>query len=95
MFTKLLIYKYTFIRPLAPLLLTACTRVTVPYLAHEPPADLTQPCPALQPLAGMTGKDMTLWIITAANQYHDCAARHAGLVQATRIEGSVTRYEWR
>ena len=95
MFTKLLIYKYTFIRPLAPLLLTACTRVTVPYLAHEPPADLTQPCPALQPLAGMTGKDMTLWIITTANQYHDCSARHAGLVQATRIEGSVTRYEWR
>ena len=95
MFTKLLIYKYTFIRPLAALLLTACTRVTVPYLAHEPPADLTQPCPALQPLAGMTGKDMTLWIITAANQYHDCAARHAWLVQATRIEGSVTRYEWR
>ena len=95
MFTKLLNYKYTFIRPLAALLLTACTRVTVPYLAHEPPADLTQPCPAQQPLAGMTGKDMTLWIITAANQYHDCAARHAGLVQATRIEGSVTRYEWR
>ena len=78
-----------------PLLLTACTRVTVPYLAHEPPADLTQPCPALQSLAGMTGKDMTLWIIEAANQYHDCAARHAALVQATRIEGSVTRYEWR
>ena len=95
MLTKLLNYKYTFIRPLAALLLTACTRVTAPYLAHEPPADLTQPCPALQPLAGMTGKDMTLWIITAANQYHDCAARHAGLVQATRIEGSVTRYEWR
>lgn len=80
---------------IACIFLTACTRVTVPYLAHEPPADLTQPCPALQPLTGMTGKDMTLWIITAANQYHDCAARHAGLVQAIRIEGSVTRYEWR
>lgn len=77
------------------LLLAGCTRVTVPYLAHEPPADLTQPCPALQPLVGMTGKDMTLWIITAANQYHDCAARHAALVQATKVEGKVTHYEWR
>lgn len=80
---------------IACIFLTACTRVTVPYLAHEPPADLTQPCPALQPLAGMTGKDMTLWIITTANQYHDCAARHAALVQATKVEGKVTHYEWR
>lgn len=95
MFFKLLISKGIIYRPLAALLLTACTRVTVPYLAHEPPADLTQPCPALQPLVGMTGRDMTLWIIEAANQYHDCAARHAALVQATKVEGKVTHYEWR
>lgn len=95
MFFKLLISKGVIYRPLAALLLTACTRVTVPYLAHEPPADLTQPCAALQPLVGMTGRDMTLWIIEAANQYHDCAARHAALVQATKVEGKVTHYEWR
>ena len=95
MLFKLLISKGIIYRPLAALLLTACTRVTVPYLAHEPPADLTQPCPALQPLVGMTGRDMTLWIIEAANQYHDCAARHAALVQATKVEGKVTHYEWR
>ena len=78
-----------------PFLFTACTRVTVPYLAHEPPADLTQPCPALQPLTGMTGRDMTLWIIEAANQYHDCAARHAALVEATRVEGAASFYTWK
>ena len=78
-----------------PLLLTACTRTPVPYLAHEPPADLTQPCAALQPLAGMTGRDMTLWIIEAANQYHDCAARHAALVEATRVEGETSFYTWK
>lgn len=80
---------------LVMLTLTACTRVTVPYLAHEPPADLTQPCPALQPLAGMTGADMTRWIIETAHLYADCKARHEALVEATRVQGEVTRYEWK
>lgn len=80
---------------IACIFLTACTRVTVPYLAHEPPADLTQSCPALQPLAGMTGADMTRWIIETAHLYADCKARHEALVEATRVQGETTRYEWK
>lgn len=80
---------------LVMLTLTACTRTTVPYLAHESPADLTQPCAVLQPLAGMTGADMTRWIIEAAHLYADCKARHEALVEATRVQGETTRYEWK
>ena len=79
---------------LVMLTLTACTRVTVPYLAHEPPADLTQPCPQLQPLAGMTGADMTRWIIETAHLYADCKARHEALVEATRVQGETSFYTW-
>lgn len=79
---------------LVMLTLTACTRITVPYLAHEPPADLTQPCPALQPLAGMTGADMTRWIIETAHLYADCKARHEALVEAARVQGETSFYTW-
>lgn len=49
---------------------------------QPPPADLAQPCADLPPLADGSAKTVALWIVDAAAQYRDCAARHVGLVRA-------------
>ena len=46
----------------------------------KPPADLTQPCPPLSPLAGTTGADILPWAVQTVYLYKDCAARHDALV---------------
>ncbi len=73
-------------------LLPACsTRSTAPAgLAPVPPplpAALTAPCPPLPPLQGPTIAELARADTLAAIAYADCAARHAGAVnayQATR-----------
>ena len=60
-------------------MLTACANSTTPS-AVKPPADLTQPCAKLQPLAGTTGADILPWAVQTVHLYKDCAARHDALV---------------
>lgn len=65
------------------LIQTACTSSTAPLpTASKPPADLAQPCPALQPLGGVTGAEVLPWALGVVHQYNDCKARHGALVKA-------------
>ncbi|WP_311964662.1 hypothetical protein, partial [Acinetobacter baumannii] len=46
------------------------------------PANLIQPCPNLNELAGTTGKDLMIWSVDTVAKYNDCKARHGALVKA-------------
>lgn len=46
------------------------------------PANLIQPCPNLNELAGTTGKDWMIWSVDTVSKYNDCKARHGGVVKA-------------
>ncbi|HHP6995467.1 hypothetical protein [Acinetobacter baumannii] len=45
------------------------------------PANLIQPCPNLNELAGTTGKDLIIWSVDTVAKYNDCKARHGALVK--------------
>ena len=64
--------------------MTGCASSSMPpsLAVQPPPADLAQPCPDLPELADGSSKTVALWIVDAAGQYRDCAARHSGLVHA-------------
>jgi hypothetical protein len=69
--------------------LTACARPsTAPArLSPVPPpltAALSAPCPPLSPLKGNSIADLVQADVDAALAYADCAARHAGAVNAYR-----------
>lgn len=61
-------------------------------LASNPPstgrtpvdASLTVPCDPLPLLTEKDGKAVLRWMIGAAEEYNDCAAKHRRLVEATR-----------
>ncbi|MCQ1047371.1 hypothetical protein ACLD0I_11915 [Acinetobacter baumannii] len=46
------------------------------------PANLLQPCPELNELAGTTGKDWMIWAVPTVAKYNDCKARHGAIVKA-------------
>ncbi|MBP4149556.1 hypothetical protein ITF21_17180 [Acinetobacter baumannii] len=46
------------------------------------PANLLQPCPDLNELAGTTGKDWMIWAVPTVARYNDCKARHGAIVKA-------------
>ncbi|ENU4312544.1 hypothetical protein ACFH3E_001182, partial [Acinetobacter baumannii] len=65
---------------LAVLMMTGCSKSTI---LSKPviPANLTQPCPNLNELAGTTGKDLMIWSVDTVAKYNDCKARHGALVK--------------
>ncbi|HEM6635633.1 TPA: hypothetical protein U2H88_003519 [Acinetobacter nosocomialis] len=46
------------------------------------PANLIQPCPNLNELAGTTGKDLMIWSVDTVAKYNDCKTRHIAIVKA-------------
>lgn len=85
-----------------PILLLAClpgcsTRSTAPVrLAPVPPplpAALAAPCPPLPPVRSPAIADLALADAHAALAYADCAARHAGAVNAYRAARD-TALDW-
>lgn len=67
------------------LTLTGCATSTpqsVPYRVPAPPADLAQPCADLPLIENGDAQTVALWIVDTVEQYHDCKARHAGMVRA-------------
>ena len=75
---------------LAPLLasvsmLAACSTSTkqyAPYQPPAPPADLAAPCADLPLIEQGDAQTVALWIVDTVERYHDCKARHAGIVRA-------------
>ena len=45
------------------------------------PANLLQPCPALNQIERGNGKDVLLWAVDTVAKYNECDARHAALVK--------------
>lgn len=46
------------------------------------PANLLQPCPALNQIERGTGKEVMLWAVDTVAKYNECDAKHAALVKA-------------
>ena len=71
---------------LAPVLMTmGCATSTPPSVAYQPPAppaDLAAPCADLPLISDGQAQTVALWIVDTVEQYHDCKARHAGMVRA-------------
>ena len=66
-------------------MLAACSTSTkqyAPYQPPAPPADLAAPCPDLPLIADGQAVTVATWIVDTVEQYHDCKARHAGMVRA-------------
>ncbi len=66
---------------LAVLMMTGCSN-SMNSLKPVIPANLIQPCPNLNELAGTTGKDLMIWSVDTVAKYNDCKARHGALVKA-------------
>lgn len=73
-------FRYHIIASL-PLMLCACSIQPSPPV--QIPANLRQPCPALAPRPDPFVDPARLaWEVQLALDYADCAARHAGVVEA-------------
>ena len=46
------------------------------------PANLLQPCPALNQIDSGTGKEILLWAVDTVAKYNECDAKHAALAKA-------------
>ena len=65
--------------------MTAGCATPTPHLPAVPiPANLTQPCPDLTPMAGKTGADVLRKIVEISQAYYECADAHAALIEAVR-----------
>ncbi|WHR58397.1 hypothetical protein PGW89_02795 [Acinetobacter haemolyticus] len=58
-----------------------CQKSTV-LLKPTVPANLIQPCPALNQIESGTGKDALLWAVDTVAKYNECDARHAALAES-------------
>ena len=71
---------------LAPVLMMGCatksTPQSIPYKVPAPPADLAAPCADLPLIEQGDAQTVALWIVDTVERYHDCKARHAGMVRA-------------
>lgn len=48
----------------------------------KPHANLTAKCPPLRPFEGRTADDLITEYLELVAMYHDCSARHSGLVDS-------------
>ena len=71
---------------LAPALMLGCASKSISpsvvYRVPAPPADLAQSCADLPLIEQGDAQTVALWIVDTVEQYHDCKARHAGMVRA-------------
>ena len=58
------------------------TKQSVAYQPPAPPADLAAPCADLPLIEQGDAQTVALWIVDTVERYHDCKARHAGMVRA-------------
>ncbi|MCE9561867.1 MAG: hypothetical protein K8U57_07420 [Planctomycetes bacterium] len=63
----------------AAFLLTGCHSLTLPVLGIIPPANLTAPCPDLEPAQAADMGDLLGVCIDTTDQYQVCKARHNAL----------------
>ena len=52
------------------------------HLSPTIPANLLEPCAALQKLESGRGKGVLLWSIDVVAKYNDCKAKHGAIVKA-------------
>lgn len=66
-------------------MLTGCLK-SMPLSQAKPPipASLTQPCPPLTPLAGMTGADVTRKLVEVGKAFNECADGKQALINAIK-----------
>lgn len=51
-----------------------------------PPASLTQDCPAPREFGGKDMGDLLKYTVGLLGEYHECRARHAGLISYSKGE---------
>jgi hypothetical protein len=64
------------------MILSACTTVQSTPAQISIPADLREPCPNPAAFAGVELRDLVIYHFDLIDQYLDCRAKHAAVIEA-------------